>query len=252
MDNKYIDKIDGQAWFFKHFLQKCLSEEMVDLLNIISLKTEVYVFSGMIRNFFLGESCFRDLDIVVGDVDCVLETIWEIDDNVGVAFNNFGGLKLKIQNLTIDLWKLDKTWGIKKEGMELSPYSLIKTAFFNFSAIVFDYNNECFYYENAFVEFLETRMMHVVYERNPNIPLCIVNSYYYRETYGFGLSLKLCFWIFLNYKSLVRDDKNESNFNSVQIKHFHRIIVTYDKLKEFVLMCYRHCLIGMPIAPKFQ
>lgn len=54
MDNKYIDKIDGQAWFFKHFLQKCLSEEMVDLLNVISLKTEVYVFSGMIRNFFLA------------------------------------------------------------------------------------------------------------------------------------------------------------------------------------------------------
>lgn len=147
MDNKYIDKIDGQAWFFKHFLQICLSEEMLDLLNVISLKTEVYVFSGMIRNFFLGESCFRDLDIVVGDVDCVLETIWAIDDNVEVAFNSFGGLKLKIQNLTIDLWKLDKTWGIKKEGMELSPYSLIKTAFFNFSAIVFDYNNECFYYE---------------------------------------------------------------------------------------------------------
>ena len=51
---------------------------MREILNAISRKTEVYVFSGIIRNFFLGESSFRDLDIVVGDVECVIDTIVSI------------------------------------------------------------------------------------------------------------------------------------------------------------------------------
>ena len=216
------------------------------------MKTDVYVFSGMIRNFFLGESCFRDLDIVVGDVDCVIDAINATDGNVDFAINSFGGLKVKIQNLTIDLWALDKTWGIKNEGMELSPYSLLKTVFFNFSAIVFDYNKTRFYYEDDFICFLKTRMMQVVYEKNPNVPLCIVNSYYYREEYGFGLSLKLCKWIFQSYVFMLRNEKDEKTFEDVQIRHFHRKVIPYDKLKEFVFMCYRHMQIDKPIAPKYQ
>lgn len=147
MDSKFTDFIDSQADFFKYYLQECLSEEMRSILNAISLKTEVYVFSGMIRNFFLGESCFRDLDIVVGDVNCVIDAINAATENVDFSINSFGGLKVKIQNLSIDLWELDKTWGIQNESMELSPYSLLRTAFFNFSAIVFDYNKTRFYYE---------------------------------------------------------------------------------------------------------
>lgn len=252
MDSKFTDFIDSQADFFKYYLQECLSEEMRSILNAISLKTEVYVFSGMIRNFFLGESCFRDLDIVVGDVNCVIDAINAATGNVDFSINSFGGLKVKIQNLSIDLWELDKTWGIQNESMELSPYSLLRTAFFNFSAIVFDYNKTRFYYEDDFVWFLKTRIMRVVYEKNPNIPLCIVNSYYYREEYGFGLSLELCKWIFQNYRTLLRNEKDEKTFENVQIRHFHRIVVPYDNLKEFVLMCYRHILIDKSIAPKYQ
>lgn len=166
---------------------------MREILNAISRKTEVYVFSGIIRNFFLGETNFRDLDIVVGDVKCVIDTVNAVDSDVEFRINSFGGVKVKIQNLIIDLWGLENTWGIRKERMELTPKSLLMTAFFNFSAIVFDYNKTIFYYESDFVKFLQNKMMDVVYTKNPNIPLCIINSCYYREKYGFGLTLKLCY-----------------------------------------------------------
>lgn len=63
---------------------------MREILNAISRKTEVYVFSGIIRNFFLGESSFRDLDIVVGDVECVIDTINAVDSDVEFRINSFG------------------------------------------------------------------------------------------------------------------------------------------------------------------
>lgn len=252
MDNKYFNLIDEQACFFKIFLQECLSEDMRNILNGISKKTEVYVFSGIIRNFFLGETIFRDLDIVVGDVECVIDTINAVDSAVEFRINSFGGVKVKIQNLTIDLWGLENTWGIRKDNMPLTPMSLLKTAFFNFSAIVFDYNKSQFYYDDAFVHFLENRMMDVVYTKNPNIPLCIINSCYYREKYGFGLSLKLCEWIFNNYFSLTSNLKAEINFDKVQKQHFSRGVISYNDLKDFVLLCYRHYKIGVPIFPKFM
>ena len=251
MDNKYTNLIDCQAGSFKYFLQECLSKEMRNILNIISKKTEVYVFSGIIRNYFLGETSFRDLDIVVGDVECVIDTINAVDSHVEFRINSFGGVKVKIQNLTIDLWGLENTWGIRKDNMSLTPMSLLKTAFFNFSAIVFDYNKSKFYYNDAFVCFLENRMMDVVYVDNPNIPLCIVNSCYYREKYGFGLSLKLCKWIFDNYVSLRSNLKAEFNFDEVQMKHFSKVVISFKDLKDFVLLCYRHYKIGVPILWKF-
>lgn len=248
MDNRYID---SQARFFKFYLQECLSYEMREILNAISRKTEVYVFSGIIRNFFLGESSFRDLDIVVGDVECVIDTINAVDSEVEFRVNSFGGVKVKIQNLIIDLWGLENTWGIRKEKMELTPQSLLKTAFFNFSGIVFDYNKSQFYYDDAFVHFLENRMMDVVYTKNPNIPLCIINSCYYRENYGFGLSRRLCYWIFINHTFLASDKKCEEIFNDVQRHHFAKVVISYEQIREFVFLCYRHYKIHVPILPRF-
>ena len=251
MDNKYTDIIDVQAPFFKYFLQKSMSLEMREILNKISAKTDVYVFSGIIRNFFLGDTNFRDLDIVVRDVDCVMKIMRTTKGRVDFKVNSFGGVKVKFQNLIIDLWGLSNTWGIKKENMDLSPHSLLKTAFFNFSAIVFDYNNTKFYYDNAFVDFLETKIMDVVYLENPNIPLCIINSCYYREKYGFGLSLNLCRWLFVNYIRLAYVDKRKSIFDDLQKKHFSKIVVSHEQIRELVYLCYRHIKIVMPISPKF-
>lgn len=252
MDNKYTDIIDSQARFFKFYLQECLSYEMRDILNAISQKTEVYVFSGITRNFFLGETGFRDLDIVVEDVECVIDTINAVDSDVELRINSFGGVKVKIQNLIIDLWGLENTWGIREDKMELTPQSLLKTAFFNFSAIVFDYNKSQFYYDDAFGGFLQNRIMDVVYIKNPNIPLCIINSCYYREKYGFGLTLNLCYWIFINHTSLVSDNKCEEKFNDVQRKHFAKVVISYEHIRAFVFLCYRHYKIGVPILPRFM
>lgn len=249
MDNKFTNIIDSQARFFKYFLQACLSHDMRRILNDISQKTDVYVFSGMIRNFFWGESYFRDLDIVVGNIDSVINTIKAVDSKVDFKINSFGGIKVKIQNLTIDVWGLESTWGIQQESMDLNPRSLLKTAFFNFSAIVFDYNKSKFYYDNAFINFLQNRMMDVVYKNNPNIPLCIINSCYYRGIYGFGLSFELCKWIIRNYVLLTSNAKTKYNFDKVQMLHFSKVIIPYEDIKDFILLCYRHYKIGIPIYP---
>ena len=76
MDKKYNRKkedIDRQALSFKVYLKYILLDsESWDLLLNISQQTDVYIFSGVIRNFLLGISENRDLDIVVKDIDKII------------------------------------------------------------------------------------------------------------------------------------------------------------------------------------
>ena len=224
---------------------------MRGIFNAIAKRTNVYVFSGMIRNFFLGVSCYRDLDIVVDSTCVVLDILRNTEDEINVRINSFGGIKIRMQNLTIDLWELSNTWGIRNGNMPLSPQSLLKSAFFNFSAIVFAFNETKFYYDDAFVDFLETRIMDVVYPENPNVPLCIINTLYYREKYGFGVAIRMSQWIVEKYTSLKHNNKCKNIFDNVQMLHFSKIIVSYDDIKDFILLCFMHCKNRRPIYPKY-
>ena len=130
MDRKFTNEIDSQARFFKLYLQSSISVEGGRLLSKIAEKTNVYIFSGIIRNFFLGESFYRDLDIVVDSLDDIKDLILHNESDISVKTNSFGGLKLNVNGLNIDLWSIGNTWGIRKEGLNLTPKSLLRTAFF--------------------------------------------------------------------------------------------------------------------------
>ena len=93
MANRYISEIDGQAPFFKHYLRESLGHEACVLLENIAAITDVYIFSGIIRNFFLGEPYYRDLDIVVKDCSEITKLL-EYNDNIYITRNHFGGLKI--------------------------------------------------------------------------------------------------------------------------------------------------------------
>ena len=137
MDSEYNNikqKIDQQAYSFKIYLKEFLLDQKTwELLNLIALQTDIYIFSGVIRNFLLGYLENRDLDIVVRNIDKLIlpKKYW---NHIQLEKNSFGGYKVKIGQLTVDAWDIKNTWGVQKLQLRDTPYSLINTAFFNFSA----------------------------------------------------------------------------------------------------------------------
>ena len=132
--------------------------------------------------------------------------------------------------LNIDVWDIKSTWGIQQMKLKGTPYSLIKTAFFNFSAIAYDFNKSKFIYDKCFVDFYRTHAMNVQYMENPNIPLCIVNTFYYAKTYLFPLKYELCKWIIDNYR-------DSFDYDEVQLKHFNCIIFNIKEIRQLVNLC---------------
>ena len=229
MDNVYNNQrsfIDERAESFMHYLHnEVLNEEAVRLLDIIASQTDVYVFSGVIRNYLLGFTENRDLDVVINNIDHLHLDV-EVLKRCDIIKNSFGGYKIHLNNLTIDAWGIENTWGILEKKMDPSPYNLIKTAFFNFSSIAYNYNKHCFYYEEDVCKFLKTRVMDVVFPLNPNKPLCVLNTIYYARKYKFPLGFSLCKWVVNNYEETMP-------FKEVQQQHFHEIVISEDTIKWF-------------------
>lgn len=232
MDKKYPDLrkwISDREESFGNYVVSMLNNDARTLLMAVSMQTPVYVFSGVIRDFLLKKYVARDLDMVIRNMGKI-EIPISIIERCSISKNSFGGYKLHTGNLNIDVWDLNKTWGIEKEHKRGNALSLINSAFFNFSAIVYDYRRRRFLYGEDFLKFLDNQTMEVVYKENPNQELCIVNSIYYNKKYGFRIGKSLAQWI--------RDHYSEKmDFKQTQLKHFGKVLYSDDEIRLFYVMC---------------
>lgn len=222
------DQIVAQEEAFYYFIKSfILDNESWEVLNILASKEKVYVLSGIIRDFLTGDFAgARDFDCVLVDGNIKNIEVIKFLKKTEHRVNSFGGIKIKHHQEIIDIWRLADTWGIKKQKLANSPLSLLDTFFFNFSAIVYDFNNRKFIFDDRFCLFLKTKTMDVVYTENPNIPLCLVNILYYHLKYGYHVSMGLARWIQQNYSK-------ELKFEKVQKKHFGQILYGDDYIEDF-------------------
>lgn len=232
MDNKSENikqHIKGKEKSFYFFIKNILDKESFSILESIAKETDVFIFSGVIRNFFIQKDMeFRDVDIVIRKNKQIEKTARDFITKLEIKKNSFGGYKIKINNMNVDVWYLQNTWGIKEEKQPPTSESLIKSSFFNFSAITFDFNKKEFLFLDDFCDFLENKYLDVVYGKNPNIPLCIVNSIYYSEKFNLKLGNNLSNWIVRNYSS-------EYDYDTAQLKHFGEIKYDKNQIASFYL-----------------
>lgn len=207
---------------FKSYIKEHYQGSMVyEQLDRWAENSEVLIFSGVIRDFFLGrDASFRDLDVVLTNID---ESLFV--EGTMCRRNQFGGAKLTIGDKIIDVWQLRDTWGIKHKGMIPFPSVLMDTSFYNFSSIVYNYNEERFYYSKEFVEFLAYHCLDVVYEDNPLPELCVVNSLWYSRSIGLKMSKRLRDWLGTHY------DINK-DYEPIQLRHFGERRFTNEEIKN--------------------
>jgi hypothetical protein len=146
--------------------------------------------------------------------------------------NSFGGYKIDFHGINLDIWFLEDTWVIKKfpDIFTKTPlvYNLPDTPFFNFQSVIYLFDENKFIYNNAFVEFLENRIVDIVFEKNYLSDLCIINSFYYTDTINIQMSDKLAKYLLANYDYYTDYDK-------IQLKHFGYIPYTKEILNHKIL-----------------
>lgn len=209
---------------FELYLNEHINSDILSIIKRIDQETSVYLFSGVIRSFFLKDTEIRDIDIILEDEIDVAEYFKEFP----ISRNSFGGYKILLKNIKVDLWILDKSWALQYQltlNYDLKRYIPL-TAFFNFSAIIYSFRYKTFYPTNHFLRFLRDKKIDIVYQPNSNYELCVLNSIYYSEKLGLGLKPRLVRLVSSWVKNL------NSDFQEVQLKHFGKILYSRGDIEK--------------------
>ncbi len=226
--------ISEKADVFRAFFLSNLSNSIREFIFDLSYRTNVYLFSGIIRNFYLNTktSGFRDIDLVIED-DILLETLYP---NLQLKRNSFGGYKIIIDTIAIDIWVIKSTWALNQGQLKLPlqlSYQIPDTTFFNFSSILYSLNDNTFIIGKQFKRFLRDKKIDIVLTENPYPELCIVNSFYYSDTLQLKLSSRIIGYIKTNFEIY------KSKLEPVQLKHFGEIKYSIDTLEKRVSQLYQ-------------
>lgn len=227
--SKIQEEIEGSAVSFKRYLERSLDEEILSLFEQLCKEGDVFLFSGVIRNFFLKTYLIRDLDIVInGSID-----IEKILENYKYKRNSFGGYKVTVGGKDIDIWFLENTWALNYQiniNYELEKVIPL-TSFFNFSSIVYDFNKSKFYVSTHFCRFLRDKEIDLVFAPNANLPLCLINSIYYSKKLNLPIAKKLSKHLINIYSRLIKTD---TNFDEPQLKHFNKVLYTFEEIEKWM------------------
>lgn len=217
--------VKAEASNFRGYIINSLSEQVRFFLKELSQHCKIYIFSGVIRDYFLKKEGIRDLDLVIdGELD--IEALFL---NYSFRKNSFGGYKLSIDDTSIDLWFIKNTWAVKHR--KITPSNLETfiptTSFFNFSSIVYDFEENKFICAKPFLSFLKNKEINIVFKHHDNIPLCIVNSLHYSNKLDLKIATKLIKFLKLNFN-------RKYDYREVQIKHFGKVLYSNEDLKNWI------------------
>lgn len=208
--------------FFETNTSICFLDNLID-------RSDVYVFGGLIKNFFINRyQQPRDIDIVVSELSD--ELVVDLSPYV-IRRNQFGGLKLRVEHVDVDLWEIGQTWSLDNKSMDddLIVNRLLKTVFFNSTAILFSLRENKFIFDSSFEEFIQNRKLGIVNEENPFPELCIVKTCEYIKKYNFSVSLSLL--NYLNKYFEIKKDKIEK----IQIKHYGNVVFSTKDVERIIV-----------------
>ncbi|WP_346985994.1 hypothetical protein [Chryseobacterium sp. POE27] len=226
--SKLEEEVNEKSEIFLCYFYDNIPKTVRDFVNSLKLRTKVYIFSGIIRDYFMNtEGIFRDIDLIIED-DISLELDFE---DIIYYKNSFGGYKITMDSYTIDIWVIKKTWALTQGQLKFEfdfLNTLPQTTFFNFSSIIFSLNHREFIIGINFLRFLRDKKIEIVSTKNLYPELCIVNSFYYRDKLNLSFGEKLKTYIITNFEAYYEKLEN------IQVKHFKKIKYSTDYLTEEV------------------
>jgi len=224
----WVQTINSKAQEFKGYLKEILGDQNFSLLDEFSHDVDIYIFSGIIKDFILEKDYKpRDLDITYrGRISRKWKYLAE--KNFDIAINHFGGYKLHDRNaFACDIWRIDDTYGIDKNKRVKSPNDLLDLVFLNLTSIVFDYSVENFIYDKRFLNFLSSKSLEIVNRSNPDPELCFLNIYHNYRKYDIELGSSVLDWSQDFFE-------NGLTFDDVQLRHFHTEVYSNIEILNFI------------------
>ena len=149
------------------FLEK--NPELRDFIQTLEWQMPVAIFGGFLRDLAVSgiSEAASDVDLVV---DCPHEDLLaELLVKFPHQRTQFGGYRLSLGGIPVDIWPLYRTWAIRKGHVKLKGFeSLLPTTFFSSDTVVFDLTRNRVHSADGFYAWVFDRFLDVNLEENPS------------------------------------------------------------------------------------
>ncbi len=206
-------------------------ENITAFLNYISSSVpdgDVYLFGGVLRDLAIfGRSGFNS------DVDLVVEGDWSnfvsYLQYLNAKQNKFGGYRLTIGNIPVDIWHAEETWAIKQNLVKYRGVaSLIDTTVLNWDAILMNWRTGAFIHRTNYFDEISARKLDIVLKENPN---------------NLGMAVRV-------FRHLSLKDAKKITASAAEFLAKCANVYAFEELNKYELYSYRNAVIE-PILFKF-
>jgi len=138
-----------------------------DMYSNLLNKFDSCLIGGAIRDFCL-DTTPKDLDFVINISD---RDLFNYISKYDYKINKFGGYKICLNDLIVDIWSIDNHWAFKNNILPKSIENLEYTTFYNIDSLVFNVNRNKLY-SNCFLKGYENKVLDITldkkyFHRNP-------------------------------------------------------------------------------------
>lgn len=201
--------------FKNHFSSELSNNlQLKILLYDIFVYGSAYIVGGYLRDFINSKQS-RDIDIIVDLDNNSLMNIIK-NSNIKFSVNRHKGIKLKLDNLEVDIWSIDNNWAFKNQLVKLNEndklLSIAKGCFYNFDALVINLHtfnlNIKFYTEFIKDKKLEILQKSSIYKNlNPTSNANILRAFYLKKIYEIDYSSNTKKYLISKIGKLIDEDK---------------------------------------------
>ncbi|RKI62447.1 hypothetical protein D7X55_22100 [Corallococcus sp. AB049A] len=195
---------------------------------------EVFVFGGTLRDLLAvsATAAPRDVDLVVAGATG--EALREAFARELVRVNRFGGLRLQVQKLPVDIWTLESTWAFQQKLVPGGDFAhLPRTTFLNVEAVAAELDTRKGrarqVYGDAFFRAVRERVLEINLEENPYTGLCVVRSLLTARKLHYALGPRLARYI-AHHGSRV----DAAELEAIQLSHYGRVRLDRDQLLRLI------------------
>ncbi len=190
---------------------------------------EFYIIGGAIRAIHQNRRP-RDIDIIVKDG--LAEIVRELGRDAIVQRNYFGGYKLNLNGLLIDIWDFDRHWAFKSGVLDAREDNLARSCLFDFDALIYspatDYL-DITHYENC----LRTKTIDFVchdsnyIKKNPGGLNNVLRLLVAAEDYNLSFSSRVAAYV-ISYM----EKYDLSSFSECELRHYNKRMITSEQFNR--------------------
>ncbi len=203
----------------------------VDFFKYLESKYEVILFGGSVRDYiiFKEEHRVRDFDFVISGLencDTLKEITEEYFKTFEWSYNQFGGVKIKTDGLTLDYWRLEDTYAFRRGMVKMDIEHLLDTPMLNIDRYAYnmstmqylsDCNSKLFPDEVDFNLYVEELL-----------EINLVRALVYSKKYN----LKLSPAIRIKMKEVLNNQIRKKKMNDFQTYHYNEEKIDLNKFER--------------------